>query len=240
MTGGPAAHPDSLALVMPVFDEEACIAGVVRSWIDTLSAVGMPFEMIVLDDGSRDGTRRALDPFRSDPRVVLVEKENGGHGPTILAGYAMAVGRAAWVFQTDSDDEIRAAHFRALWDRRDGFDALFGTRRGRVQKGDRRLLSAASRATVRFLYGSGVDDPNTPYRLMRSEVLRPLLAGIPPDTFAPNLVISGLLARGGARILNLPVPHDGRRTGSGSLVNRRLWKGAVRAFLQLVRLRPRG
>ncbi len=228
-----------VAVVMPVYNEQDCIDFVVRSWLDVLSGTGASFLLIVLNDGSRDGTEKVLAGFRDHPRCRIVNKPNSGHGPTILAGYAIAVQEAEWVFQCDSDDEVEARHFVDLWEARKDYDALFGTRCDRHQGAGRALISAVSRATVRLAFGRGVTDVNTPFRLMRSALLAPIISQIPAGTFAPNVLISGALAGGGARICNLPVPHRGRRTGTASIVKWKLVKSASRAFLQTLCCRPR-
>jgi glycosyltransferase involved in cell wall biosynthesis len=227
-----------LALVMPVYNEQECIAEVVRSWKTVLSRLGIPYQLIVLNDGSKDHTAEQLAAFAGDPAVVVVNKKNSGHGPTILEGYRMAVERAEWVFQCDSDDEMRAEHFPKLWNSRQQYDALFGIRSGREQNAGRKLISAVSRMTVRTLFGKGVQDVNTPYRLMRAPLLKQVVAQIPADTFAPNVIISGAFAKAGLRLCNLPVPHEGRRTGSVSIVKWKLWKAAFRSFRQTLRCRP--
>jgi dolichol-phosphate mannosyltransferase len=228
-----------LVVVMPVYNEEQCIRRVVESWIGVLSAQGISFRVLVLNDGSRDGTAKALEAFSGHPQVEVINKPNSGHGPTILIGYRKAVGLAQWTFQCDSDDEMPAQHFPSLWRQRDSYDALFGYRQGRQQDAGRRLISVCSRATVRCLFGSGVRDVNTPYRLMRSSWLRPIVDQIPQTTFAPNLIISGAFSRAKARICNVPVPHEGRKTGSVSLVKWKLWRGAIRSFYQTLKCRPK-
>ncbi len=228
-----------LALVMPVYNEEACIVGVVQSWRDMFASLGVDVRLIVLNDGSRDGTAEALSRLRDDERIEIVNKPNSGHGPTILTGYRRAAEMADWIFQCDSDDEMKPDHFPELWKRRAEYDALFGMRSGREQNAGRRLISAASRFTVRLLFGAGVSDVNTPYRLIRAPLLKAIIAQIPDDTFAPNVIISGSLARAGARVYNHPVPHEQRRTGSVSIVKWKLWKSAFRSFWQTLRCRPR-
>jgi len=228
-----------LALVMPVYNEEACIAGVVRSWRAMLEGLGIRFRMLVLDDGSTDGTRTALGAFAGDDRVEVIHKANSGHGPTILEGYRRAVRLAEWVFQCDSDDEMKPDGFPALWAMREQHDALFGVRAGREQGPARRLISACSRLTVRALFGPGVDDVNTPYRLIRSRVPAQIVARVPDATFAPNVIVSGALCRAGARICNHAVRHECRRTGSVSIVKWKLWRAALRSFWQTLRCRPR-
>lgn len=227
-----SALPCQLVLVMPVYNEEACIAKVIEDWRGILSHEVGTFRMLILDDGSTDATGDVLTRYAGDPSITLIQKPNSGHGPTILQGYRKAVDMAQWVFQCDSDDEIPADEFPKLWKARQRYDFLFGVRRNREQNAGRRLISAVSRLTVRALFGSGVEDVNTPYRLMRAKELAPIISQIPDDTFAPNVLISGIAARRRKPILNIEVPHRGRRTGSASIVKWTLWRSAFRAFYQ--------
>jgi hypothetical protein len=89
------------------------------------------------------------------------------------------------------------------------------------------------------LFGAGVTDVNTPFRLMRASLLAHIVGQIPPDTFAPNVIISGALAAGRARICNHPVPHRGRRTGTVSIIKWKLVKSTCRAFAQTLRCQPK-
>jgi len=227
----------TLALVMPVYNEEACIVSVVEAWHAELTRLDIDFRMIVLNDGSRDGTAARLARFAGRERIQVINKENSGHGPTILQGYRLAVEQAEWVFQVDSDDEMGAASFGKLWAERGRYAALFGFRSGRQQGAGRRLISAVSRCAVQLLFGRGVVDVNTPYRLVRSSVLKDIIAMIPGDTFAPNILISGMLVALRQPVLNIPVPHEGRKTGQVSIVKWRLWKAAISSLLQTVRFR---
>jgi dolichol-phosphate mannosyltransferase len=224
-----------LALVMPVYNEEGCIAAVVRSWRDMLGACGINFVMIVIDDGSRDRTADILRSFDGEERVRVIRQANEGHGPTILKGYRQAVILADWVFQCDSDNEMGPDSFGRLWEMRHEADAVLGARQHRRQNLQRRLISLGSRMAVRLLFGRGIEDVNTPYRLMRSSVLQPILEYIPPDTAAPNVIICGALTRAGAGVRSVPVPCRPRQTGRASIVRWRLWKVAVRSFGQTVR-----
>ncbi|MEJ7616264.1 MAG: glycosyltransferase family 2 protein [Pyrinomonadaceae bacterium] len=227
-----------LAVVMPVYNEQECIAGVVEAWLTVLSELGIEYLIIVLNDGSQDETRKALSKFAEDRRVSVVNKTNSGHGPTVLLGYRQAVEMARWVFQCDSDDEMRPEHFPQLWEKRERYDALFGFRQGRQQNVGRRLISAFSRITVRLLFGNGVRDVNVPYRLMRADILRQIVVQIPDDTFAPNIIISGTMAGAGLRINNQLVPHEGRKTGTVSIMKWKLWRAAGKSLWQTIKCRP--
>lgn len=227
-----------LAVVMPVYNEEACIVDVVKSWHSVLSHLNINFRIIILNDGSNDSTAEALVIFASDDRIEVINKENSGHGPTILFGYQKSVQLAKWVFQCDSDNEMKSDYFPCLWKERQKFDALFGVRDDRNQNLGRKFISACSRITVRFLFGAGVTDVNTPYRLIRANILKQIVDQIPDDTFAPNVIISGVLSKAGLRIYEHPVPHENRKTGEASIVKWKLWRSAVKAFWQTFFFRP--
>jgi glycosyltransferase involved in cell wall biosynthesis len=224
-----------LALVMPVYNEEGCIAAVVRAWRDMLHTSGIRFVMIVIDDGSRDRTAEILREFAGDERIRVIHQPNAGHGPTILRGYAEAVTLADWVFQCDSDNQMGPESFGGLWQIRHGTDAVFGCRQHRRQNLQRRLISFCSRIAVGLLFARGVEDVNTPYRLMRSSILQPILESIPPGTFAPNVILCGALAVAGANVRSVPVSCRPRQTGHASIVRWRLWSVAFISFSQTLR-----
>lgn len=225
-----------LAVVMPVYNEEAIIAEVLRSWTRELEHLQIPFQILALNDGSKDHTADVLATFRHDSRITVINKKNSGHGPTILEGYRRAVELAPWVFQIDSDNEMRPEYFEPFWAQREQYDALFGMRANRAQALPRRVMSAGSRLAVRMRFGfGGVCDVNVPYRLMRSDLLRPMLDKIPATTFAPNVLIAGAFRRMGARIFNRPVPYEFRKTGTVSLASMKLIKISTRSLWQTLR-----
>ena len=217
-----------LTVIVPVYQEEGAIAGVLADWTQALRALGIDYRLRVYDDGSKDGTAAILDArARADERIEVVHQANRGHGPTILRGYREA--ESPWIFQMDGDGEMPAAPFAGLWERREAYDLLVGDRRDRESAPLRRLVSASSRLLVRLCFGRGPRDVNAPYRLWRGDALRPLLARVPESAFAPNVLLSGLAARARLRIFETPVPHHGRRTGRGSLDLRRLAAGVFRS-----------
>ena len=134
---------------------------------------------------------------------------------------------------------MKECDFHLLWEPRNDYDALFGIRSGRVQDGQRKLISACSRLAVKTLFGKGVTDVNVPYRLIRSGLLKIIVEQMPDDTLTPNVIISGAVSAAGARIYNCPVPHENRKTGTVSIVKFKLWKAVLRAFWQVLWCRPK-
>jgi len=226
-----------VGVVIPVYNEAECISGVLDDWIRELDDLGLSYRLIVLNDGSKDSTAEVLSLYRDNPKVNVINKKNSGHGPTILQGYQIAVQEAHWIFQVDSDNEMRAEHFKKVWNERENADAVIGIREGRHQPLPRKIVSLFSRLVVALFYGTGVTDVNCPFRLLRANVLKQILKQIPPDTFAPNVAISGFLILKKLRVKNIPIPHRGRQTGEVSIKKWRLLKAAMKSLLQIIRIR---
>ena len=227
---------ERLCVVMPVYNEEAAIGAVLEKWSSALDALGIDFTIRPYNDGSKDSSLQVMrETAKRLPRVDVRDKKNGGHGNTILTGYREASGDGFdWVFQVDSDDEMGPVKFGELWAKRAECDFLVGMRDGRVQALPRKIISFVSRLCVRVFYGKSVWDVNSPYRLMRVSSFRKFYEAIPLTTFAPNVILSGLVARSGLRHYELRVPQQDRRTGEVSIKKWKLFKAAVRSFCQTI------
>jgi dolichol-phosphate mannosyltransferase len=230
-----AGDGPELTVVVPVYCEAAHVEGELRAWSAALRALEIDYVLSVRDDGSLDGTREIVERLAAaDRRIEVASHANQGHGPTVLEGYRRS--RGAWIFQVDADGEIASDHFAALWAGREAHDLLIGARRRGGQPLARRLLSAGARTVVRVLFGPGIRDVNSPYRLMRASATRPLFDRVPDDAFAPNVLLSGLAVRAGLRVHCVDVPVRARASGRSSLVGARLLRGAWRALRDAVRV----
>ncbi len=183
--------------VMPVYNEEACIEGVCLEWLEQMRCIGGA--LLVVDDGSRDDTPSILERLaQTNGDLIVIHQQNGGHGAAILAGYRHALEMSPeWIFQVDSDGEMPASIFAAMWMLRDRAPFLLGRRCGRRTHSLRLALSTMHRWLLTLMFGVRVQDPNIPFRLMRGGELRELLARVPPTVFAPNVFLAILAARSG-------------------------------------------
>jgi Glycosyltransferases involved in cell wall biogenesis len=224
-----------LGVVIPVYNEEDSIGTVISDWHLALSKLDISFDIHVYNDGSRDTTssvcKRCAAAFSN---IRIHDKVNSGHGPTILQGYTENACNYEWLFQVDSDNEMNAKFFHMLWSERKEYDFLLGRRLDRNQEFSRAIVSFISRLIVHGLYGKGVWDVNSPYRLMRSEVFVDVFHSIPRDTFAPNIIISGMASRLGLRCYEVAVPHEERSTGEVSIKRIKLLLSALKAFKQTI------
>lgn len=228
---------DRLCVVMPVYNEEEAIAPVLKKWAKALDALEIDYTIRPYNDGSKDNSLQVMRDVAKDlPCVEVRDKPNGGHGNTILTGYQEAVADGYdWVFQIDSDDEMGPEKFGELWEKREDYDFLVGYRDGRKQALPRKIVSFVSRLCVRLFYGKSIWDVNTPYRLMRATKFALFYKAIPLTTFAPNVILSGLVARHKLRFFEMPVPQHDRTTGEVSIKKWKLLKAAARSFWQTIK-----
>ncbi len=228
------------AIVMPAYNEAGCIRGVCEEWIGVLAQLG-DGRLIVVNDGSTDETGFILDRLAEQfSQICVVHQENVGHGAAIRRGYATALELGCgWVFQVDSDRQFEAGEMLKLWALRDSFEFLLGVRSERKDPLLRRLLSKGHRLLVTLFFGVRVRDPNTPFRLMQSDLLEILLELIPEEAFAPNVFLSILAAGCGCRFKEVPVRHLPRVSGCGSIGIRRLPSLVLRCAAELIRFRTK-
>src|SRR4051812_24136494 len=109
-----------LYVIMPVYNEQACIIPVLEEWLTCLRACVPAFMLCVVNDGSTDATPELLRGFAENhPEIVLIDKPNTGHGQTCIYGYRLALQRGAdWVLQIDSDGQCDPRYFPLLWEKR--------------------------------------------------------------------------------------------------------------------------
>jgi len=210
-----------VSLVIPAWNEAATIAATVERWHRLFTALHLAHEIVLVDDGSTDGTARVTERLANHPggERRVVSQDNRGHGAAVRRGYVEA--RGVWVMQIDADDEVGPEPFARLWSQRGQADLVLGCRIDRRQAIVRRAISRGARLVVRLLSGVTIDDVNAPYRLVRREVLTRMLEAIPDGTATPNVAMTWLASRWGLRVRQVPVPVV-RIRPSGSLGGWRL------------------
>jgi len=187
-----------LLVVMPVFNEEACVRKVVREWYDELQNWTDRFAILAISDGSTDGTVEILKSLQSSlgPRIEVVHRENCGHGQTCMFGYRDAVARgAAFVLQLDSDGQCDPQYFFRFWRERQRYDVIYGSRYRRDDGMRRYIASGVLRAVLFGFFRANCADANVPYRLMNVRQCSPAFASVPGDMFLANVGLAVLLRK---------------------------------------------
>lgn len=221
-----------LTVVCPAYNEEGAIRETVREVVECIGAIVPNFELLVMNDGSRDRTGQLLDELAAtQPALRVVHQSNAGHGPSIRRGMEQA--RGEWIFLIDSDRQMSLAHFHKLWAAAQTVDGVFAFRHNRDDPTIRLLLTRVVSFVVQVCFGRQLKDLNVPYKLLRKDVWLRCRSYIPENTLAPSLFLSIICQRKRIMIRQLPVPHRPRTTGVISIRRWKLFKFCAKGFGQL-------
>ena len=208
----------SLSIVLPAYNEEAVIGRVVDTIAAYAHARNLGAELIVVDDGSRDGTAAALAALqRRLPALRVVRHpENRGYGEALRSGFTAAT--TPWIFLTDSDGQFDITELDRFLAARDTADLLLGFRVNRADPLLRALFTATYSRLVNTLFSLGVRDPGCAFKLFRREAW----TGSGPVRSHDHKIFTvewlRNARRAGFRIRELPVRHypriGGRPTGA--------------------------
>jgi polyisoprenyl-phosphate glycosyltransferase len=200
----------SYSVVVPVFNEEGNVEALAARVVAAMEAVGAPFELLVVDDGSTDGTPGLLRGIASrDPRVRVVRfTRNYGQEAAVEALYLNARGR--WLIQMDGDLQHPPEEIPRLIAKKDeGYDVVYGVRRKRQDALFRVAASRAMQWTMRSMMEIELPDDVSTFRLMSAPIAR-LVAALPER----RKFFSALLVWSGARIGTVNVSHAPRHAGA--------------------------
>jgi len=229
-----------LTVVMPAYNEQACIEAAVDDVRRHVLDVVQESSLLVVNDGSTDSTGELLDDFaRRDDRVQVAHRENGGHGPALITGLNQS--RSTYVLLVDSDLQIPLSEFDTLWKELTELDrdAVLGVRRQRDDPRIRLVLSRFIRFCLRILFGVELRDANCPFKLLRRSVWDQARHLIPEDTLAPSLFLAIFAKTRGYDVSEREVAHLRRAAGEVSIKRWSLLRFCARAFRQLLAFRRR-
>jgi dolichol-phosphate mannosyltransferase len=227
-----------ISVVVPVHNEERSVALLVDELDSALQPLGTPWETIVVDDGSTDGTFAALTRLhaaRDDVGVVRLRR-NFGKAAALAAGFAHARGDVNVTIDGDLQDDP-AEIPRLLVKLDEGFDLVSGWKTDRRDPLRRRILSRVFNTVTRWISGVSLHDMNCGLKAYRAEVVRGLPLYGELHRFIPVLA-----HHRGYRIAELPVNHRPREHGRSRYGLERYLRGFLDlltvSFLGRYRHRP--
>lgn len=216
----PGLERPELSVVIPFFNEVQCAAGVLDEVHDALAGLGIRYEVVAVDDGSRDGTARVLTAHaRSDARVrVLRTEHNRGQAAALYWGLRSA--RAPVIATMDGDGQNDPTEIAALLARLPAADMAVGIRSARGDSRLRRGMSRVANAVRGSLLRDHMRDSGCALKVLRAEVVDSFIPIQTLYSFMPALAMAA-----GFRVVQQSVRHRPRLGGTSSYgLRQMLWR----------------
>jgi glycosyltransferase involved in cell wall biosynthesis len=235
LTLAPVEPPQTLpglSVVIPCFNEEGNVAGVVEDARAAAVRTADVHEVIVVDDGSADATSEIVEGLvHRHPEVRLVRHEqNRGYGAAVRSGFEAA--EMPWVFLTDGDRQFDLTQLEELVSHAGSAGAIVGRRAHRADPLGRRISAHAWNLLVRRMFSIAVRDIDCAFKLIRRDLLDQIELEADGAMVSTELLVK--CRRAGARIVEIDVEHLPRTAGEQSGASPRV---VARAFRELARMR---
>ncbi len=233
MSPEPDTAPPDLTIVVPVYNEAAALPAFLAELLPFAAA--LPAAVILVDDGSTDGTREILDRAAGGLTTILRHKVNRGYGGALKTG--IAASRTRYTITVDADGQHRPEDVRRLLEtiRRTDADMVIGSRRGQQDASlARALAKAAIRLLARTLMRVPVHDLNSGMKIMDTRTAQQVLH-LCPDGMAFSDTIALLFLNRHGLVLEEPIQVR-QRQGRASTVGARDALGTVRAVVNMAML----
>ncbi len=207
--------PVELSILIPAYNEEACLGALIRETACVLHGLGRSFEILVVDDGSTDWTPRLLNDLRAEVSELRAVRlvANSGQSAALLAGFRAARGKM--LATLDADGQNDPSDIPALIAKLDSCDLCCGYRASRQDSWSKRIGSRLANAVRNRILRENIRDTGCTLKAFRAEWAREL----PMQFRGMHRFIPALLAMAGARIAEIPVHHRPRAAGESKYTN---------------------
>lgn len=223
-----------LSIIIPVFNEKDTIEEIVRRVQDV--NVGMEKEIIIVDDGSDDGSRQILEGMKGPYTRVFFHEKNQGKGAALQTGFSKATGEIILVQDADLEYDPRD-YPKLLEPILDGrADVVYGSR---FLGGPHRVLffwhyvgNKMLTTLSNMLSNLNLSDMETCYKVFRKSILDKISLKSKRFGFEPEITIK--LAKMRCRIYEVPISYSGRDYSEGKKIG---WKDGVAAIYHILRFK---
>ncbi len=209
----------SLSVFFPAYNDAGTIASRVMTAVQVAGTLTPDFEVIVVNDGSRDDTPRLLDQLARiypDHVRVVHHEQNRGYGGALRTGFATAT--KDWVFYTDGDGQYDPSEVTALWTKMtDDVDWVNGWKISRSDPAHRIVIGRLYHHVVKTLFRLRVRDVDCDFRLMRRRIFETV--HLEKDS---GVICVGMMKKfqdAGFRVAEHPVHHYHRAHGRSQFFN---------------------
>jgi len=232
MPGSPAGAVTGLSVFFPAYNDSGTIASMVIRTVKVASELTSDFEIIVVDDGSGDGTADIADELaRTYPQVRAVHHPtNRDYGAALQTGFRSATKEL--VFYTDGDAQYDPAELAALWPWMTAdVDVVNGYKISRSDPAHRIVIGRVYHHIVSVMFGLTLRDVDCDFRLMRRSIFERINLEKTSGVICVEMMKK--IQDGGFRIAEVPVHHFHRAFGTSQFFN---YRRLLRVGRDLMRL----
>lgn len=217
----------NLSIIIPVYNEEKMIGQTIEGLKKELSKLNLEYEIIAVNDGSTDKTKKILDEILGIQTIH--HPYNKGYGASIKAGAAQA--QSEWILTFDSDGQHRPEDIQKLFKASSGFDMVIGAREGYQGPIIRRPGKRVLRWVAEYLVKKKIPDLNSGLRLIKKEYFVKYFHLL-PSGFSWTTTTTLAFLKDGLNVNYAPIKIN-KRQGGKSLVRP---ADALRMFLLILRI----
>ena len=196
---------EKLYIVMPAYNEEENIKKVVEDWYKVIEKCSEESRLVIVNDGSKDSTYEKMCELQKQyPKFIPINKQNEGHGATVLYAYNYAIENGAdYIFQTDSDGQTNPDEFWKFWEQRNDYAMVIGHRKYRQDGFSRIIVTKTLKFVLLLTCHVNIRDANTPFRLLNAQTLKENIGLIPEKHNLSNVMLSIIYAK-----KKLPIKYE--------------------------------
>lgn len=226
MTDNISLVAGKLSLVLPAFNEAENLPVVVERALEILPQHFSRFEIVIVNDGSRDATAALADQLAADHEQVSVvhHPKNRGYGGAVASGFAASVG--AYVMFMDADQQFDVEDIDRLIPFIESHDIVAGFRMERNDSFHRRVFAEIFNVTIRVFFGVHMRDIDCAFKVFRGDLLRSI--DLSTSGALINTEILAKARRQGAVVQQVGVRHFPRVAGSSTGGNPKIILRAMR------------
>jgi glycosyltransferase involved in cell wall biosynthesis len=221
-----------LSVIMPCYNEKKTIEEIIRQVLD----VDLAHEIVIIDDGSTDGTRDILSTLESDIVRVILHEQNKGKGAAVSTGFKNATGDVFIIQDADLEYDPRDYHVLLKPIQEGRAKVVYGSR---FLGGPRKTMFFWNMVANKFLtlvtnilYNTILSDMETCYKVFRADVVEDIKIRSRRFDFEPEITAKVLKKR--IRIYEVPISYNGREWDEGKKIS---WYDGPTALWTLFRYR---